>query len=127
MAGKNEKIRRKRIVREFNCYHSSLISASRYVKRQTECMFPELYIDVEEYWDTSGTSAVHVYAMWNGKLYHSRGRYFVKDEFDSMGVRGVSPEIYCRDSLAAEVFDLHAKILSKEDIDPVLFIREYKK
>ena len=126
MAGKNEKLRRRQITRDFTCYHEPLITASRYVKRQTEGMFQEIYMDVNEWWDIGGAT-VRVYVMRNGKMYNSRGRYFTKDEFDSMGVRGVSPELYCRDSLAAEVFDLHAKILLKEDIDPVLFIREYKK
>ena len=39
----------------------------------------------------------------------------------------ISPELYCRAVLAAEVFELYAKLISKEDIAPVLFIREYKK
>lgn len=44
-----------------------------------------------------------------------------------MRKRDISPELYCRAVLAAEVFDLYAKLISKEDIAPVLFIREYKK
>lgn len=51
----------------------------------------------------------------------------IRDEFDSMYKRGISPGLYYRESLTAEVFDLNAKILLKEDFDPVFFIREYKK
>lgn len=45
---KNEKIRRKRIVREFNCYHEPLITASRYVMRETKYMFQSIYVDITE-------------------------------------------------------------------------------
>lgn len=120
MTGKNEKLRRRQITRDFTCYHEPFITASRYVKRQTEGMFQEIYMDVNEWWDMGGASA-RVYVMFNGKMYHSYGRWFNKKDLDSMYKRGISPEIYCRASLAAEVFDLYAKILSKEDSDPVFF------
>lgn len=125
MAEKNKKIRRK-MVRDFACYHEPLITASRYVKRQTECMFQEIYMDVNEWWDIVGAT-VRVYVMRNGKMCCSFGRCFIKKDFDSMYKRDISPELYCKAVLAAEVFDLYAKIISEEDIDPVLFIREYKK
>lgn len=123
---KNEKIRRRQMVRDFTCYHEPLITASRYVKRETEGMFQSIYIDIKEYWDIGG-SVVRVCVMRNGKMYHSFRRWFKNKDFDSMYKRDISPELYCRAALAAEIFDLYAKILSKEDIDPVLFIREYKK
>lgn len=117
---KIEKIRRRQITRDFNYCHDALLSASRYVMRETESMFQEIYMDVNEWWDMGGASA-RVYVMFNGKMYHSYGRWFNKKDLDSMYKRGISPEIYCRASLAAEVFDLYAKILSKEDSDPVFF------
>lgn len=126
MAGKNEKIRRRKIARDFTCYHEPLITASRYVKRETEGMFQEIYMDVNEWWDISGAT-VRVYVMRNGKMYRSYGRWFDKKDFDSMYKRGISPELYCRAVLTAEVFDLYAKLISKENISPVIFIREYKK
>ena len=126
MAGKNEKLRRRQITRDFTCYHGPLIAASRYVKRQTEGMFQEIYMDVNEWWNIGGAT-VRVYVMRNGKMYCSFGRCFIKKDFDSMYKRGISPELYCKAILASEVFDLYAKILLKEDIDPVFFIREYKK
>ena len=112
---KHEKIRRKRIVREFNCYHEPLITASRYVMGETKYMFQSIYVDITERWDFDGVAAVRVYVMFDGKMYYTRGRYFVKNEFDSMYKRDISPELYCRAILTADIFDLYAKLISKED------------
>jgi hypothetical protein len=120
MAGKNKKIRRKRMMRDFASYHEPLITASRYVKRETEGIFQEIYMDVKEYWDIGGAT-VCVYVMHNGKMYRSYDKWFSKKVFDSMYKRGISPELYCRAVLEAEVFNLHAKIFVKEDIGPVFF------
>lgn len=118
---KNEKIRRRQMVRDFAWYHGPLLAASRYVMRETEGMFQSIYMDIKEWWDIRGTAAVRIYVMHNEKMYRSYGRWFNKKDLDSMYKRGISPEIYCRASLAAEVFDLYAKILSKEDNDHVFF------
>lgn len=112
MTRKHEKIRRRQIALEFPFYHEPLITASRYVKRETEGMFQSIYIDIKEYWDIGG-SVVRVYVMRNGKMYHSFRRWFKNKDFDSMYKRDISPELYCRAALAAEVFDLYAKILLK--------------
>lgn len=117
---KIEKIRRRQITRYFNCCHDALLSASRYVMRETEGMFQSIYMDIKEWWDMGGATA-RVYVMFNGKMYRSYGRWFNKKGFDSMYKRGISPELYCRAVLMAEVFDLYAKILSKEDSDHVFF------
>lgn len=50
MTRKNEKIRRRQIAWEFPVYHDPLISASRYVMRETEDMFQSIYVDIKEYW-----------------------------------------------------------------------------
>ena len=121
---KHEKIRRRQITRNFNYCHDALLSASRYVMRETEGMFQEIYMDVNEWWDIGGAT-VRVYVMRNGKMYRSYGRWFNKKDFDSMYKRGISPELYCRAVLMAEVFDLYAKLISKENNSPVIFIREY--
>ena len=114
MSKKENKLRRKRIVRDFQCYHEPLVTASRYVKSQTEGMFKEIYMETTECWDTCGLAAVSVCVMWNGKKYSSNGRCFNKNEFDNMYKRGIHPEIYCRAVLTAEVFDLYAKLFSQE-------------
>lgn len=75
MTRKNEKIRRRQIAWEFPVYHDPLISASRYVMRETEDMFQSIYVDIKEYWgDIHGTAAVRVYVMYNGKMYRSTVR-----------------------------------------------------
>ena len=112
---KIEKIRRKRITRIFNCYHRPLITASRYVKRETEGMFQAMYIDIKENWDIRGNAVVRVYAVRNGKMYRSKVRYFFWKEFDNMRKQDISLDLYCKAVLASEVFDLYAKIISKED------------
>lgn len=117
---KHEKIRRKRITRDFTCYHDPLITASRYVMRETKYMFQSIYVDITERWDFGGFAAVRVYVMFDGKMYYTRGRYFVKNEFDSMYKRDISPELYCRAVLSAEVFNLYAKTVSEEDVNMTL-------
>lgn len=112
---KHEKIRRRRITRDFNYCHDPLLSASRYVMRETKYMFQSIYVDIAERWDFGDFAAVRVYVMFNGKMYYTRGRYFLKNEFDSMYKRDISPELYCRAILTADIFDLYAKLVSKED------------
>lgn len=112
---KIEKIRRKRITRDFNYYHMPLIKASRYVKRETEGMFQAIYIDIKENWNISGNTVVRVYAVRNGKIYRSKVRYFFWKEFDNIRDQDISLELYCKAILASEVFDLYAKIRSIED------------
>lgn len=112
---KHEKIRRKRITRDFTCYHEPLITASRFVMRETNCMFKSIYVDITERWDFDGFAAVRVYVMFDGKMHYTRVRYFVKNEFDSMYKRDISPELYCRAILTADIFDLYVKLVSKED------------
>lgn len=114
------------MVRDFAWYHGALIAASRYVMRETEGMFQSIYMDIKEYLDIGG-SVVRLCVMRNGKMYHSFRRWFKNKDFDSMYKRDISPELYCQEVLMTEVFDLYVSILLKEDIDPVLFIREYKK
>lgn len=111
---KKEKLRRRRIVREFQCYHEPLVTASRYVKGQMEGMFKEIYMDITECWDSCGLAAVSVYVMWNGQMYSSNGRCFNKNDFDIMYKRGINPEIYCRAVLTAEIFDLYAILMFQE-------------
>ena len=114
MAGKNEKLRRRQITRDFTCYHEPFITASRYVKRQTESMFQEIYMDVNEWWDMGGASA-RVYVMFNGKMYRSYYALRIyKKDFDNMREQDISPERYCKAILASEVLDLYAKIISEE-------------
>ena len=122
MTRNHEKIRRRQNALEFPFYHDPLLSASRYVMRETEDMFQSIYIDIKEYWggDIHGTSVVRVYVMYNGKMYHSFRRWFKNKDFDSMYKRDISPELYCKAALAAEVFDLYAKILLKEDLNMTL-------
>ena len=112
---KHEKIRRRRITRDFNYCHDPLLSASRYVMRETKYMFQSIYVEIAERWDFGDFAAVRVYVMFNGKMYYTRGRYFLKNEFDSMYKRDISPELYCRVILTADIFDLYAKLVSKED------------
>ena len=119
MTRKNEKIRRRQITRDFTFYHEPLITASRFVKRETEGMFQSIYIDIKEYWDIGG-SVVRVCVMRNGKMYNSFRRWFKNKDFDSMYKRDISPELYCRAALAAEVFDLYAKTVSEEDVNMTL-------
>ena len=119
MAGKNEKIRRRQITRDFTCYHKPLIIASRYVKRATEGMFQSIYIDIKEYWDIGG-SVVRVCVMRNGKMHYSFRRWFKNKDFDSMYKRDISPELYCRAILTADIFDLYVKLVSKEDVNMTL-------
>ena len=83
MTRKNEKIRRRQITRDFTCYHEPLITASRYVKRETEGMFQSIYIDIKEYWDIGG-SVVRVCVMRNGKMYRSIGRWLKSKDKGSM-------------------------------------------
>ena len=115
MTRKNEKIRRRQITRDFTCYHEPLITASRYVKRETEGMFQSIYIDIKENWDIRGNAVVRVYAVWNGKMYRSKVRYFFWKELDNMRKKDISLDLYFKAVLASEVFDLYAKIISKED------------
>ena len=115
MTRNHEKIRRKRITRDFNYCHDPLLSASRYVKRETEGMFQSIYIDIKEYWDFVGFAEVRVYVMFDGKMHYTSVRYFVKNEFNSMYKRDISPELYCRAILTSDIFDLYAKLVSKED------------
>lgn len=109
---KNEKIRRK-MVRDFACYHGPLIAASRYVMRETEGMFQSIYMDINEWWDIGGAT-VRVYVMCNGKMYRSYSKWFSKKVFDRMYKRGISPKLYCQTSLASIVyFDLNEQIFLK--------------
>lgn len=121
MTRKNEKIRRRQIAWEFPVYHDPLISASRYVMRETEDMFQSIYVDIKEYWgDIHGTAAVRIYVMFNGKMYRSYCLRIDEKDFDNMCKRGISPELYCRAVLTAEVFNLYAKLISKEDVNMTL-------
>ena len=116
MTRNHEKIRRRQNALEFPFYHDPLLSASRYVMRETEDMFQSIYMDIKEYWgDIHGKAVVRVYVMYNGKMYHSFRRFFNKETFDSMYKRDISPELYYRAVLSAEVFDLYVNIISKED------------
>lgn len=116
MTRNHEKIRRRQNALEFPFYHDPLLSASRYVMRETEYMFQSIYMDIKEYWgDIRGTAAVRIYVMHNGKMYRSFRRWFNKETFDSMYKRDISPELYCQAVLSAEVFDLYVSIISKED------------
>ena len=115
MTRKHEKIRRRQIAWEFPVYHDPLIAASRYVMRKTEGMFQSIYMDIKEYWgDISGTAAVRIYVMHNGKMYRSYCLRIDEKEFDNMREQDISPERYCKAILASEVFDLYAKIISEE-------------
>lgn len=114
---KNEKIRRRQMVRDFAWYHGALIAASRYVMRETEGMFQSIYMDIKEYWDIRGTSEVRIYVMHNGKMYRSYCLRINEKDFYSMCMckQDISPERYCKAILASEVLDLYAKIISEED------------
>lgn len=106
------------MVRDFAWYHGALIAASRYVMRETEGMFQSIYMDIKEYWgDIRGTAEVRIYVMHNGKMYRSYCLRINENVFDSicMYKQDISPERYCMAVLAAEVFDLYAKIISEED------------
>ena len=112
MTKKHEKIRRRQNALEFPFYHDPLLSASRYVMRETEDMFQSIYIDIKEYWgDIHGTAVVRVYVMYNGKMCHSVRRWFNKKDFDSMYKRDISPELYCRVILTADIFDMYVKLV----------------
>lgn len=50
MTRNHEKIRRRQNALEFPFYHDPLLSASRYVMRETEDMFQSIYMDIKEYW-----------------------------------------------------------------------------
>lgn len=113
---KIEKIRRRRITRNFNYCHDALFSASRYVMRETEGMFQSIYMDINEWWDIRGTASVRVYVMYNGKMYRSYYALRIyKKDFDNMREQDISPERYYKAILASEVLDLYAKIISEED------------
>lgn len=116
MTRKHEKIRRRQNALEFQFYHDPLLSASRYVMRETEDMFQSIYMDIKEYWgDIHGKAVVCIYVMHNGKMYRSLCLQFDEKDFDSMYKRDISPELYCWAVLSAEVFDLYVSIISKED------------
>lgn len=112
---KKEKLERKRIVRDFQIYHEPLVSAARYVKQQTEGMFPEIYMNIVERWDAfDGFAIIYVVVMWKGKMYRSKCRFFKKREFDDLYKRRDHPAIYCRSALTADVFNLYAALMLKE-------------
>lgn len=116
---KHEKIRRKRITRDFTCYHEPLITASRYVMRDADGMFQAMHIDIKEYWVLGGAT-VRVYVIKNRKRYRSKVRWLSKKAFDNVCKRDISPELYCQAVLSAEVFNLYAKTVSEEDVNMTL-------